>query len=431
MINIVSSDLNALHAAVASERRLFSVRRVPFAASDTWSLRSGALRHLSNGFFNIVGARQSGQADRIFIYQPQAAVTGLITTIEAGERFFLLQARAEPGNPGGIQFGPTVQATAANYLRLHGGEPTPYIEAFLTHDRRIRVLADTTQTDHGERYLYKTKRAVVLEVDEMADPAPSFHWVSSGTLSKAIGLGLFLNPDLRTLLGLCPWTISPDAGELHPASGAVRESLAAPLRADRLGAVLAQPPNHQPPLHFVPTQALVGWSVDHDVIKEVLPHQGISVAMYDTAVGEREVKAWTQPLIEANSKGHAVMMYRHSDGGLEVFARFARETGLGSLVGLGTSFTRYPGQRTESPTWLEAGGLRVVREVEESDEGGRFYQNVWTLQFAYFEDGLGAGSDKDGVWLRLSELKALLHTSNICTIQLRVMLLHLLVAPLD
>ena len=407
------------------------MRRVPLNSSDAWSLNSGALTHLSGGFFCVVGARQLGHTDRIFIYQPQAAITGLITARHGGERFFLIQARAEPGNPRGIQFGPTVQATAANYSGRHRGTPTPYIEKFLHYDPRIRVLSDTTQTDHGERYLYKTKRAIVIEIDEMGEPAPSFLWVSSRIMSEAAGLGLFMNADLRTLLGLSPWTFLPDFGELSPSSAAVRKSLAAPLRTDRLGAVLAQRRPEQSPVQFQSMQELAGWFIGRDVIQEIEPRQGISVGMYETAASWREVKNWTQPLIEACGAGRAVLICRHSSGGLEFFAGFARETGFGPTVGLGPSYWRYPGAQTASPAWFEGKSVRFVREVEESDEGGRFYQNVWLFQFGLLEERSETDLESHGVWLRLSELNALLFTSNICTIQLRAMLSHLLTVTLD
>ena len=430
-MNNASVHLGNMHAALEKERDQFSVRRIPLELSDQWSLTSGALTHSSGGFFNIVGARLRGQADRIFIYQPQAAITGLITSRQSNERFFLIQARAEPGNPGGIQFGPTVQSTAANYLGLHDGGPTPYIDKFLRHDPRIRVLADSTQTDLGERYLYKTKRAIVIELDEMDEPASSFLWVSGRVISKAVSLGLFLNPDLRTLLALSPWSISPEDGELYPSSSAARKSLAAPLRARRLGAVMTQAHPDQPPVQFQSIQTLKGWSIGQFGIDEIEPGQGISVGMYETTVRHREVKNWSQPLIEANSPGHAVMICRHSAAGIEVFTSFAAETGFGDSVGLGPSYWRYPGAPTASPAWFEEESIRFVREVEESDEGGRFYKNIWLYQFGLLEGRRKINLKNKGVWLRLSELKSLLLTSNICTIQLRAMYSHLLTAPLD
>lgn len=90
-----------------------------------------------------------------------------------------------------MQFGPTVQATAANYTGLHGGAATPYIEYFIQFHPKTKILSDSSQTDLGERYLYKTKRAIVIEIAEMDEPLPSFYWVRASILVEAIGQSLF------------------------------------------------------------------------------------------------------------------------------------------------------------------------------------------------------------------------------------------------
>ena len=65
------------------------------------------------------------------LYQPQGAINGMLTRRIDGERQFLFQARAEPGNVGEVQFGPTLQSTPANYLQFHGGRTSDFFPHFL------------------------------------------------------------------------------------------------------------------------------------------------------------------------------------------------------------------------------------------------------------------------------------------------------------
>lgn len=420
------SRIEDLSRALDCEKQGFSVASVGFDEAAGWSIVSGALQHTTRGFFNVLGIRQAGRYDRVFLYQPQAAITGLITTLKDGERYYLVQARAEPGNPGGVQFGPTVQATAANYTGLHGGAATPYIEYFIQFHPKTKILSDSSQTDLGERYLYKTKRAIVIEIAEMDEPLPSFYWVRASILVEAIGQSLFLNPDLRSLIALAPWSQHETSGHLYPRAQAVRRSLAARQRSEALGRWLALRYSDVAPIEYVGLHDLEGWSTEADRIYEPRPRQGISVRAYQTCVAEREVRQWSQPLIAAKSEGAAVLACRHGSEGLEVFTAFARETGFGQLAGLGPSYTCYPGTVANVPEWLREPQLKRIQECEESDEGGRFYRNIWRFKFAMLETSPPKEVEEQGVWLRISELKTLLGTSNVCTIQLRMMASHLL-----
>ncbi|MCP2669809.1 NDP-hexose 2,3-dehydratase family protein [Maricaulaceae bacterium EIL42A08] len=420
------SGIEELSRAVALERQGFSVAPVAFDEMAGWSIVSGALQHTTRGFFNVVGIRQAGSFDRVFLYQPQAAISGLITTLKDGERYYLLQARAEPGSPGGVQFGPTVQATAANYTGLHGGAATPYIEYFIHFDPRAKILSDTSQTDLGERYLYKTKRAIVIEIAEMDEPLPSFYWVRASTLVDAIGQSLFLNPDLRSLIALAPWGDYEMSDHLYPRAQAVRRSLTAGQRPEVLGRWLALRCSDVAPIEYIGLHDLKGWSIGAAKICESRPRQGISVGGYRTCVAEREVRQWSQPLIEAQGEGLAVLACRHGSEGLEVFTAFARETGFGQLAGLGPSYTCYPGTVANVPEWLREPQLKTIHQCEESDEGGRFFRNIWRFKFAMLETTPPKDVEEQGLWLRVSELKTLLATSNVCTIQLRMMASHLL-----
>jgi len=416
---------DALQRTLDECRRGFELRQVPAAAAEHWSVIDGALQHRSRGFFSAQGVTD-GATSALMLYQPQAAVTGVLSARVAGGRAFLLQARAEPGCLGEAQFGPTVQSTPANYLRLHGGASTPYVDSFIASDPRVAVLDDTTQLDLGERYLAKCKRSILLETQDLAAPLPSFVWAAPEALAEAVLRSAFLNIDLRSVLSVTRWSAEPGAGELAPRSAAVRHSLAAPPRADALGALMAQLHRAAPqPMRFVPLAELENWRATAMGWSERVPRQGFSVDFFQVKAAFREVGSWVQPLVNSATEGQVILACRERGGLLEFCVRPVAERGLATAAALAPSYLRYPGSAGQAPAWLRAPAARIWSHTIESDEGGRFYRDASAYQIVRTDDA-AEPEPADGAWLRLSELKVMLRSSNVCTIQLRGIVSHLL-----
>lgn len=406
-------------------RRGFESSQVPAAEAEDWSVTDGALQHRSRGFFSVNGVRH-GAGSSLLLYQPQAAVTGLISARVDGERWFLLQGRAEPGCLGEAQFGPTVQSTPANYLRMHGGAATPYVGAFIAYDPQISVLDDTTQLDLGERYLAKSKRSILVEAAEADAPLPSFVWATPQAIAEAVRRSAFLNVDLRSILAVAAWSAREDSGELTPQSAAVRRSLAAPVRPAVLGRLLTQLHAAEPiRSRMIPLDELTNWRQTDQGWEEREPRQGFRVDFFRVKAAYREVASWVQPLVNSASEGLVILACRERGGWLEFFIRPVSERGLAAGAALAPSFVRYPGAQDELPAWLQAPQARIWSSTTESDEGGRFYRDASRYQVVRVEESAGP-DDGQGAWLRLSELKLMLRTSNVCAIQLRGVVSQLL-----
>lgn len=112
-----NAALVMLRDAVAQS---FGVTRVPASRAPDRALRNGALQHRPGGYFSVNGVRD-GARSGVLLYQPQAAITGIVLHDDGHTTRWLTQARAEPGCLNAVQFGPSLQTTAANFLRLHGG----------------------------------------------------------------------------------------------------------------------------------------------------------------------------------------------------------------------------------------------------------------------------------------------------------------------
>lgn len=420
-----AASLPALQDFLNESRQGFVIEPITLAGMPTWQVRDGALSHTSGGFFSIAGVEfkdpQGGPTRQgIYLYQPQSALTGLLSCKIGGQRHYLLQARAEPGNLGQAQYGPTVQSTPANYLRAHGGRATPYIDFFTRFQSGLRVLHDSMQLDLGERYLFKSKRLIIAECAADIALEPGFIWCPAALVNEAVAQSAFLNTDLRSLLALCDWD-APEAGALRPASTAVAASLRLPVRAERLAQVQALLQGRITAYRFRDLKQLDNWSVSEHGLREREPRQGFEIGYYQVQARWREVSAWQQPLINSGSEGQASLLCRLQDGALEVLVRVATETGLQTGKGLLPTYLRYPG----APVTQTPPTGQVLLQTTDSDEGGRFYRDASRYELRMNPDA----SLADGVWLRVSELKQLLANSNLCTIQLRC-LSSLLLAPL-
>ena len=395
-------------------RQDFKLERVSLDNALNWHLRDGALQHSTGGFFAVIGVTYA-ETERILLYQPQSAMTGLLTTKYHGESWILLQARAEPGNCGIAQYGPTIQSTQANSFGLHGGHPAPYVNHFLCFNSTIRtILHVSEQVDLGERYFVKTKRLVVAEVDSMFVPADGFHWVAANSLVNHVHNSYFLNTDLRSLLSVCPWTEVNDTGiHLTPKSQLVRRSLASPIRSLHIGNVCCKINVSCDPPRVQPLESLKNWNLTQEGFFEKFPKQNFSVEFFRVSITGGEVNSWCQPLINSRGAGKVILLCRVNDGVLEVGLKIAQEIGLKPRTCLQVTFVVYPGD--DDVNCIYPGS--VLCSTMESDEGGRFLHDASCYQIRLVDS---RRQDIDEViWLNLSECRWLLAHSNYCTIQLR------------
>jgi oxidase EvaA len=429
MVELIG-NVAGLRAAQAARRAKFDLRRVNAAeAANAWCVRDGALQHHTASFFSVTGFRNNTDGtEHLLLYQPQGAITGFATRRQDGHRLFLVQARAEPGNVDEVQFGPSLQSTPANYMRLHGGDTSPFARMFVEHGGGMKIIHETQQSDQGKRYACKTKRASFLEVDSVGALATGFHWATADALVAAIGEDYLLNTDFTSMLSTSPWSSEPSSGELCPRSNLVRESLLEQVRPIILGsAIVAASTAPKQVLETIPIESLSNWRITEQGIEEVTWQQGWSIIFVNLEADAREVPSWTQPLIAALNEGLAVLACRVKDDCLEVFVSFLDEVGLTQGRGFGPSLLCYPGEDTTPPQWLKSSLEQPWITVRTSDEGGRFYHHRSRYTIVMVEEN--TEPSQSGVWLKLSELKAALLISNLCTIQLRGLAALLLAAP--
>lgn len=373
-----------------------------------WILDDYALVHRSRGFFQVIGMKsQSTNEESLILYQPQSALCGLIFTRINDQIHALIHARFEPGNPDFYQFGPTIQSTAANYLRVHGGKATPYYEFFSGYSPNIRPLYTTTQFDLEHRYFQKTKVLSYLWADIAFEPEQNFIWAPLDELINLAGEDEFFNPDLRSLLILFDWSRIP---------GATRS---VPNFSLDFGNFRSEPARNSD-WKIVPLQSLKRWRVTEEGIIDS-DSEGLNVRLYDIYCQSRENPRWVQPLMEAGNEGLVQLGIRHHAGGTEFLIYHQHMMGVGPQGVVLPSYWRYPGQTHGYGNPLTGS---VIRDFVQSDEGGRFIRHANRYQVIEV-DGL-IELQPGQAWVTESQLKNLLHTSNLIGFSLRIALSSLL-----
>lgn len=377
----------------------YQISKVRFEEQKAWSITEGALSHSSGGFFHVIGLQnqQVPSEERLILYQPQSALTGLILLPSNGKIYVLLQARVEPGNTGVIQYGPTIQSTPANYLKLHGGKATAYVNLFTQYNPECQLITHSMQHDLGTKYYQKSKTHHYLLANDWIDTEENMIWASMNAILELIDEDNLLNADLRSLLAVMDWEMY-----FNPA--------ATPQPFVFLNSfhLLSPKQKHSK----ISLEKLTDWKINEEGIVPV-DQQTTSVHLYHFSCTNREVSAWTQPLFETNAQGMVQLYFRMTDSEPEFLVSIGKE------VGISTPFAVYPSkmslpEENQAPILSPSG--KILRELVQCDEGGRFYQNDSIYQLILVVE---LEIEPHQQWISRSQLKYLLQASNLCSFQLR------------
>lgn len=386
------------YAEFIRNKSQFQMQPLNLSAQADWIVRDDCLSHRTGGFFSLCGYRDDNRDfEALVLFQPQGAFNGMAIYCQDEKIYLLLQARVEPGNSLLVQYGPTVQSTPANYLRLHGGKKTAYLEYFFEYRAGVKVLENSTQLDLGKRYYQKTKLLSYVQLEQMCECEENTIWVPLEVAAKVIGYNNFFNTDLRSMLGVFDW------------DSLIREPLITNLSGD-----LAIPLKQQPRTSggLVSLKQLNKWELIDEGINPV-GDVATSAKLYQVTCTNREVAQWVQPLFMCEGIGLIVLYQRLKNGEKEFLLKKGKEFGVsGNNVFLPSEII-YPGEDKQVSV-LEG---KVLVDLIQSEEGGRFLENENRYQLIQVDEEADLGDDR--IWVSVPELKTLLSTSNMVSIQLR------------
>ena len=420
---------------------VFDVTTIPFHEMRGWGFDTkGNLVHDSGRFFSIEGLRvvtEDGVLTQPIINQPEVGLLGILMKDIGGTPHFLMQAKFEPGNLNIRQLSPTVQATRSNYVGVHNGRATPYVEHFRSAPRE-RVLVDVLQSEQGAWFWRKRNRNMVVEIEGDVEEREGFRWLTLAQINRLLATDNVINMDARTVLACLPL-----APAVEPAPGEPDDAFVRALRrsyhvkgddpaavctlAEIIGWFTEAKVGCTWDRGLVPLNEVEGWSTTGEEIVDDSRRTFRIMAVGVRAEG-REVSRWTQPLLEPFAVQTAVFLTGDIQGVLHVLVAARPEPGLADTVEIGpTVHLRSPGQDPGLPEPFAAALAtgdpeRVRRDVVLSEEGGRFRAARTRYRVIDASETLPDRAPDGYCWVTVGQLTELVRHGGYLTIEARTLL---------
>ncbi|MDY6981915.1 MAG: NDP-hexose 2,3-dehydratase family protein [Pseudomonadota bacterium] len=425
-----SARVNRFHDFADTQRWLRDLRancdcsvvRVPFSELDQWYFdeQSGDLKHRSGRFFSIAGLHctpawdAAASWEQPIILQPEIGILGILTREFDGLRYFLMQAKMEPGNVNLVQLSPTMQATFSNYSQAHNGKLPPYTQYFL--DPNARVINSQLQSETGTRFFRKFNRNVLLDVVDDVAVLPGFRWFTLYEIQQLMAEDDAVNMDSRSVLSnvVLPVTSAGDDRAtvfLRSATSgfdahAALDDLRAWLQAMR--DTRAIDTRHMP-LNAVRDWVRDDWSIHHAT------RNYFEVAGVRVEGGAREVASWCQPLLKHDGLGLSGFLCTEIGGVLHFLMQAKPEPGIVGSVELGPTvslfdYRRRAEQGTQAPYlehFLQAPASAILHASIQSEEGGRFWNLRNHVLVVQVPDAHAIERHDNFAWMTLAQLREL------------------------
>ena len=420
------------------------VKLIPFCEMEGWFVdENGSLRHNSGKFFSIEGIHietdygKTPSWDQPIINQPEVGYLGILTKEINGVLYFLMQAKIEPGNVNCVQISPTLQATKSNYSRVHKGKKPAYLDYFV-NVKPENVLLDQLQSEQGARFLRKRNRNIIIKVDEDVELLPDFRWMTLGQIKSFMAVDNMVNMDTRTVLSGIDFTdyISPMTASLSMSEfgrglikSAQTTSGVSTMR-QLLSWLTGLKAKYDLIVTNKPIDKLQGWYRSEN---EIANEKGkfFRVIGVKVSISNREVTSWCQPLVQPMQQGLCAFIIKKKGGVWHFLVQAKMECGnydvlelAPTVQSLTDNFRAYSGEgrATFTDYVLEAPKERVIYDVLQSEEGGRFYREQNRYMIVVADDNFPSELPERYRWMTLGQIYRFLKFNNYINIQARSLL---------
>ena len=192
-----------------------TIKDIPLSECKGWSIdkNTGWMSHDSGEFFFVQGVRVGLSKNREITEgwdQPMVTqvgfnggLLGLLRKRIHDVPHYLVEAKAEPGNPDKIQISPTLQATFSNLKQAHGGRKPRFSEYFETPDKmNAEILFSQWMSEDGGRLHLKRNKGMLVELSGTVDLIipDNFYWASLYQLKELIKSNSWVNPHIRGII---------------------------------------------------------------------------------------------------------------------------------------------------------------------------------------------------------------------------------------
>ena len=408
------------------------VARATLSHCAAWRLEEGELRHVTGRFFQVVGAEAVTPAGETWqgplLRQEEIGLLAFLVRESVSGHQWLLQAKAEPGNVGGVQIAPTIQATESNFQRVHGGAATRFIEWFLSGSDE-HVVTDVLGSEIGSRFLRKRNRNALALVPAGRRVAlgGAWRWFDGVELRAVLGRSYAVGTEARSVIVSGPWSLIADGRPFSRWRGGrdFRSKLARSYETEpEVAGTLAQLGRARaaavPGAGQIPLQELGDWRLDERGLHP-RGRRRASVSFVSVVAHDREVHQWCQPLMGRTGVAACDLICQEREGVLRFLLRAAWEHGLMERIELA------PSRLVDDVREIERPDDETVRlSMVQSDEGGRFLHCRTRYRIIEWSAGDAEPTRPGEHWLTLAQLEALAHQPTALTNETRTALSLLL-----
>ena len=190
----------------------FTARLIPLREVADWRQDdNGNIHNITGQFFRIEGVRVRSAPglreiagwDQPILTQREGGVLALVCREVTGRGVeFLLQAKADPGNVGYLQFCPTIQSTWENIRGLKGARRAAFAELLEPSDN-VRLIYRSKHNEEGSRFWQKSNENMILFVDDISRLVISestYRWASLSQIKQMSLLDNVIGPYVRTVI---------------------------------------------------------------------------------------------------------------------------------------------------------------------------------------------------------------------------------------
>ena len=406
----------------------------PLDQLDHWQIdpHSGNIVHESGRFFSITGVRVRHRYnlrevtwDQPIIDQPEVGILGILAKSIDGVLHFCLQAKEEPGNIGGVQLSPTIQATYSNYTTTHGGARPLFLEHFL-NPAPWQVLFARLQTEDGGRFLYKSNRNMIVLLPEDSDETlpKAFIWLTLRQIALLLRQHNLLHATTRSILAalFCccnsPVLMATAARAGVVAEPPVTEACRPEILAESIGWLDQWKANHHFLVRRIGLSALDEWHFDAHGFLSHREDRFFRIIGLNISGADREVSSWSQPILCNPEIGVVGLLTRERSGRRQYLMQAKAEIGNRNLVQLAPTVQFTPGNYLHNPRlekpflfddFQKHSRFPSLFETLQSEEGARFFREAHQHRILCLPDHVDLNPPADYRWLDQDEIGFFLH----------------------
>lgn len=431
-----------------NDRVHINVEQSRFSKLKGWQYDKtrGTIRHESGRFFSIDGITVEtnwggvNQWDQPIINQPEIGYLGFLVKEFNGILHFLVQAKIEPGNVNHVQLSPTLQATKSNYLQVHNGKKPDYLDYF-TQAKPNQILVDQLQSEQGARFMRKRNRNIIVKIDNEIEVKDNFKWLTLAQIKSLIQYDNVVNMDTRTVISGVPFgsydtdtveffnflnrSASCTKTDAFLKSTLIREGALHSL--DEIISFITKFKSHfELNISGKDLKALDHWIYSDEEIRHG-KNKFFKVLPIDVEIGNREVKAWSQPLIMPAQDGLCAFVCKEINGKIHFAVQAKVECGNLDILELAPTVQCLTGNYQETAEGslpflhyvLNADGNQILHDSYQSEEGGRFYREQNRNMVVMAGDEIPVQLPDRYMWMTLNQLSVFLKFNNYLNIQSR------------